>query len=106
MLTYQWSYDHCSLVAVANKKFMMYGYYNYGAFSPLHFVFSVIGWVIVFYIIFWVIRMARGKGHGMHCGMHGHSMSRDPGMDTLRERYAKGEIDKKEFEERKKDLMS
>lgn len=30
----------------------------------------------------------------------------DSAMDTLRDRYAKGEINKEEFETKKKDLMS
>ncbi len=80
----------------------MYDYYNYSYFSPFHFLFTLVGWVIVFMIIVWVIRAVRGKGHHVR----GHNLFRDPGMDTLRERYAKGEIDKKEFEERKRDLMS
>ena len=80
---------------------MMYDYY-YSYFNPLHFLSSVIGWVLIFLIILWLIRLARGKGHYMHR----HGFGGDSAMDTLRGRYAKGEIDKKEFEERKKDLMS
>jgi putative membrane protein len=40
-------------------------------------------------------------------GETGWMFSTSPkGLDTLRERYARGEIDKQEFEEKKKDLLS
>lgn len=38
--------------------------------------------------------------------MHHKGLFRDPGMNTLRERFAKGEITKEEFEEKKKALES
>ena len=92
-------------VSVRTRKYMMYNYgYDYGL-SPFHFVGTFIGWVIVFVIILFVIRLARGKGRCLHCGIR-HGFGGDQAMDTLRDRYAKGEIDQKEFEERKKHLMS
>ena len=65
-------------------------------------------------LVFWcliigvVVALARGGfGKGHMCG-HDHNddtrvKDKTP-LDILKERYAKGEIDKKEFEERKKDL--
>ena len=47
-------------------------------------------------IIVWVLREISGK----------QDVSSSRALDILKERYAKGEIDKKEFEERKKDLAS
>ena len=74
-------------------------YYSY--FSPFHMIFNLLGWAIFVFIIVWILRTFRGTRHLRH--WHGHH---DSGMNTLRERYAKGEINKEEFESKKKDLMS
>ena len=80
------------------------GYYNYG-YHPQHngfeMIFAVLCWVaIITFTVFIVKRFF--MCHGKHCGhkeFGGHSA-----LDILKERYAKGEIEKKEFEEKKKDL--
>ncbi|KKU79720.1 MAG: hypothetical protein UY04_C0003G0002 [Parcubacteria group bacterium GW2011_GWA2_47_7] len=70
------------------------------------------GFGLIFMLIFWglvilgIISLARsGFGGGYACG-HSHSdgaHEKSP-LDILKERYAKGEINKQEFEEKKKDL--
>src|SRR6056297_1617081 len=59
----------------------------------------IIGLIIVIAVIWMVVKsMNRGTG----------STTQSPGksaLDILKERYVKGEIDKEEFEKRKKDLM-
>jgi putative membrane protein len=58
----------------------------------------IIGLVIVIAVIWMVIKsMNRNTGSTQS---HGKSA-----LDILKERYASGEIDKEEFEKRKKDLM-
>jgi putative membrane protein len=81
---------------------MMY-YNNDYFFSPLHFLFTVISWVIVIAVILWVVRRLGRQTHHMH--MPGRGIFRDPGMDILRERFAKGEISKEEYEEKRRALM-
>ena len=56
---------------------------------------------IVFWVVFGVV-MSR-----VHWGRHRHwDRSADKtAMDILKERYAKGEVNKQEFEEKKKDLV-
>jgi len=85
------------------NNFMM----NFG-FMP----FSGFGWI--FMIVFWgliiwaIIALVRGGfGKGFMCG-HDHNddareKDKSP-LEILKERYAKGEINKKEFEDKKKDL--
>jgi putative membrane protein len=77
---------------------MMWGY-GYGPYGGMGF-WPVIGWVfsliIPIFIIFAMIRLLRGPHHW-------HDQDRS--LEILRERYAKGEITKKEFEEMKKDLQ-
>jgi putative membrane protein len=56
----------------------------------------IIGLVIVIAVIWMVIKsMNRNTG----------STPQKSALDILKERYASGEIDKEEFEKRKKDLM-
>ncbi|MBU1367984.1 MAG: SHOCT domain-containing protein [Bacteroidetes bacterium] len=58
----------------------------------------VIGLIIVI-AVFWMV--VKGMSQNNRPGNPPESKS---ALDILKERYAKGEIDKQEFEERKKDL--
>ena len=60
-----------------------------------------IGWIIAFILLIvlvWIIVKAAKKSSDT-----GMPANKSP-MDILKERYARGEIDKEEFEKRKKDL--
>ena len=81
---------------------MMYGYNNYGDWGAG----SIMGWfgggfmmfffwALIIIFIVWVVREVGSK----------NLKSGSNALDILKERYAKGEIDKKEFEEKKKDLI-
>ncbi len=72
--------------------------YWYGGWGVAGFLWTILWWAI---IIFGVILLVRWLG----CGRGGGRCDdgRAP-LDILKERYAKGEIDKREFEEKKKDL--
>jgi putative membrane protein len=60
------------------------------------------------WILFWVLLGLFMSGiwrwRGYHY-RHGPDMGKSA-MDILKERYAKGELTKQEFEERKKDILS
>ncbi|MBW1697616.1 MAG: SHOCT domain-containing protein [Deltaproteobacteria bacterium] len=65
-------------------------------------IFMMIFWVLVIvgliFLIKWLIQASRSPG-----GTERHSSLR--ALDILKERYARGEIDKAEFEAKKKDLL-
>ena len=70
---------------------MMYGLYNgYGGG-----IMMILFWVIVIYFIVWLVRNNKTG-----------EINSNKSLNILKERYAKGEIDKKEFEEKKKDLSN
>lgn len=78
----------------------MYGLYNgYGWGNMMGFwgggFMMILFWVIVIYFIVWLVRNNKIN-----------EVDSKKSLDILKERYAKGEIDKKEFEEKKKDLIN
>ena len=60
----------------------------------------ILFWVAIIFFIVWIVKEISG-GNSSDKTRHGKSA-----IDILNERYAKGEIDKKEFEEKKRDLSN
>ncbi len=63
-------------------------------------IFQLLFWFVVIGIIIWGIKYMTDHGQ-----RNNHSYEEDA-LSILKKRYAKGEIDKKEFNEKKKDLLS
>ena len=63
-------------------------------------IFSLIFWILVIvgmvFLIRWLIHMSKGHPELKQSGSRA--------LEILKERYARGEIEKQEFEEKKKDL--
>lgn len=74
-----------------------YGY-GLGSFGMLF------GWVLM--IAFWVFVIWGVIAFVQWLANQGSETKGNAGMDILKERYAKGEIDREEFEAKKKDLTS
>ena len=87
---------------------MMYwlgGWNNIGGWGMMGEIFMMIFWILIVAAIIWFL--TRGGFGCCSSSHHNHdSNTKDDGsaLKILKERYAKGEIDKKEFEEKKKDL--
>ena len=58
----------------------------------------IIGLIIVVAVVWMVVK-------SMNTNSRGNLPSGKSALDILKERYARGEIDKEEFEERRKDLL-
>ncbi|MFZ2205911.1 MAG: hypothetical protein WA061_01405 [Microgenomates group bacterium] len=85
--------------------------YYHSSFWPegiIALLINVLVWGLVIYLIVHLVRKL-SSGHGSCCGMHGehgHSEEADDSvyLDIVKRRYAKGEINKKEYEELKMDF--
>ena len=77
--------------------------FGFGAFSGFGWIFMLVFWGFIIWVVVSLIRGGFGTSH--MCGHdHGNGAHEKSALEILKERYAKGEIDKKEFEEKKKDL--
>lgn len=81
----------------------MIHYWSYG-YGPGIGLFGALLTVLFWVLVIWLIVALARRSHW------GHGTMMPPGnrsaLDILKERYAKGEINKEEFEQKKKDLMS
>ena len=73
---------------------MMYGFGEHGWGMGLAWILGLIILVVVILIIAKVLNQDNTR-----------SSDRKTALDILKERYARGEIDKAEFEEKKKDIL-
>jgi len=79
---------------------MMGGYGTMGWFGP---IFMIAFWILIIvglvFLIKWLVQSTRKEKESFNYG-GGRA------MDILKERYARGDIDREEFEQRKRDLQA
>ena len=71
--------------------------------------FDFVGHLLLIVLVIWVLVMIFRRPRGMGMGrfhMHNMMWQQHSALNILNERFAKGEIDQKEYEERKKALMN
>jgi putative membrane protein len=73
--------------------------YGYGGWGVGGMLLTCIFWVVVIGLIIWGITRMGRHGYVTHSGQ-----SESNALDVAKERYAKGEIDEKEFSQIKKNL--
>ncbi len=76
----------------------MMGWYGSGDWMEGGFIFMMFFWVLIVIAVVYLVRYTGNPRRGET------PMEKTP-LQILQERYAKGEIDKKEYEEKKKELQ-
>jgi putative membrane protein len=72
---------------------------GWGWFWPFHFIIPLLFWALIIAGVVWIVRYATDWGDHPRMGR------RQPGLDFLEERYARGEINREEYLQKKKDIM-
>ncbi|RJQ48343.1 MAG: SHOCT domain-containing protein [Nitrospiraceae bacterium] len=75
----------------------MHGDYGWGMGFGFGWIFMILFWVLVILGIVFVVKLVAGGFKS--------EKKEESALDILKKRYAKGELNKEEFEERKKDLL-
>jgi putative membrane protein len=71
-----------------------------GWLGPFHFIIPLLFWAIVITAIVMLIRYTTGRGN-----YPWRRERRMPGLDALKERYARGEITRDEYMQKKRDIF-
>jgi putative membrane protein len=79
-------------------KEMMWGYWGHPGWGMMGigFVFMILFWAVIVGLIVWGVR---------HFSRRHNYSGNDSAMEIARQRYARGEISKEQFEQLKKDLI-
>ena len=77
-----------------------YGF-GYGGYGVVHMIFWVVILIAIIAAVVWLVRsMATPGGHH-----HLSPPKRSAGLEVLEERYARGEINRDEYLQKKKDIL-
>ena len=85
---------------------MMGGWGGWGWFWPFHFLIPLLFLAIIIATVVLAVRYAMGWSvHPIGPGMMGYGVERrSSALDVLEERYARGEINRDEYLEKKRDI--
>jgi len=79
-----------------------YGYGGYG-FGLIHMIFWVVILIAVVVAVVWMVRSMMAGGTDVDS--NAPTPRRSPGLDVLEERYARGEINRDEYLQKKRDIL-
>lgn len=82
-----------------NGPFGMGGWGGWGWLGPFHFIVPILFWGLIITVVVLLIRYAIGSGR-----QASRSERTSPGLDVLEERYARGEVKRDEYLEKKRDI--
>ena len=93
-----------NMMTGGTNNMMNFGFSPFGWFG---WIFMILWWVLIIVGIVALIKWLTSQSRETHNREKPFDSTQDKSaLEILKERYAKGEIDKEEFEEKKKDLVS